>query len=378
MTARFTHWNRRVRFTGASGEPSSSYYGASNFLAAGTEVEPGGPGKGTFSDVGPLWQGDAWVFGGGASADDSRGDYPGASQVGSLVIEDVGTFQQPNIGLRLNPGNSDGFIVGPWAHIGGAEIAEFTAGVYTMIAYGGGDTDSVGTKLTGTVSAPVAGLSVVSAWFDDVAQASVASFLHTFGDVGIVGTANVAGPVFSDFRVGNLALLDDVEIEESTGFPIVLSLDKLSGIFESDALEGPGGLCDWWSVLVEVHEEEVGHLVGDADYAVGSGEARWRGVYTREATEAYPGADFDWILGDALENVEDHDLRVCGRRGMHGRNTRAKVWTAFRVLGVWGDWIEGAWVGERSAEAMKIKVELDRVTLDYQIRITRALLAVAN
>lgn len=378
MTALFTHWNRRVRFTGGAGESSSSFYNSSNFLAAGTEVEPGGAGKGTFTSGGPVWQGDAWVFGGGASADDSRGDYPGASQFGSLVIEDVGTFQQPNIGLRLNPGSSDGFIVGPWAHLGGAEIAEFTAGFYSMIAFGGAGTDVIGTKLTGTASPPVAGLSVIAAWYDDVAQVSIGSFLHSGGDVGIVGTTAVAGPVFSDFRAGNLALLDDVEIEESSGFPIVLSANKLSGIFESDALEGPAGPCDWWSVLVEVHEEEVGHLVGDADYAVGSGEARWRGIYTREATEAYPGGDFDWVLGDASENVEDHDLRVCGRRGMHGRNTRAKVWTAFRVAGSWGDWIEGAWVGERGAEAMKIKVELDRVTLDYEIRITRALLAVAT
>lgn len=378
MTALFTHWNRRVRFTGGAGTPSSSHYSATNFIAAGTEVEPGGPPKGDFTTPGPAWQGDAWGFSTGASADDVRGDPPGASQFGSLVIEDAVTFQQPNIGLRLNPGSSDGFICGPWAHLGGAEIAEFTAGVYTMIAFGGAGTDVVGTKLTGTASPPDAGLSVLAVWYDDVAQASILSLLHTSGDVGIVGTGNIAGPAFSDFRVGNLALLDDVEIEESTGFPIVLSANKLSGIFESETLEGPGGGCDWWSVLVEVHEEEVGHLVGDMDYAVGSGEGRWRGVYTREATEAYPGADFDWLVGDATKNVEDNDLRVCGLRGMHGRNTRAKVWTAFRVGGVWGPWIEGAWVGERGAEAMKIKVELDRVTLDYQIRITRALLAVAS
>ena len=378
MTALYTHWNRRVLFTGAAGQPSSSHYGSTNFISAGTEVEAFGPPKGSFTTAATAWQGDAWDFLGGASADDSRGDPPGASQVGSLVIEDVAVSQQPNIGLRLNPGSSDGFICGPWLHLGGAEIAEFTAGVYNMIAFGGAGIDGVGTKLTGTASPPVAGVSVLTVWFDDVPQASLPTALHTWGDVGVVGAGSVVGPVFSDFRAGNLALLDDVEIEESTGFPIVLSANKLSGSFESDAIEGPGGACDWWSVLVEVHEEEVGHLVGAADYAAGSGEARWRGVFTREASEAYPGADFDWVVSAANENVEDHDLKVCGRRGMHGRNTRAKVWTAFRVSGVWGPWIEGAWVGDRGVEAMKIKVELDRVTLDYQIRMTRALLAVAN
>jgi hypothetical protein len=389
MTATFTNWARRVRFTSPAYTWSSSAaaYSATPWLAQGTEVAAGGGDFGDYTAFGPiLAQGDIWEFNAtGATADELRGDAPGASQFGSLIIEDVSIWQQPAVVLRgtFGGGLDNGWFVSPWIHLGGVEVAEFTAGVYTLMGAGGAHVDVVGDKLTATATDPAnsaGGTTTIAAFYNDVAEFAFVSALHPAGEVGIAGTTWSTFPqgVFSNFLVGNLAILDNVEIEESDGFPIVLSAGQLSGSFQSEVIEGSGGACDWWSALVEVHEEEVGHLVGDADYEAGSGEARWRGVYTREATEAKPGADFDWLVGDATENVEDASLRVCGRKGMHGRNTRAKVWTRFRVSAVWGSWIEGAWVGNKAADAMQIKVELDRVSLDYQIRMTRVLLAVAT
>jgi len=386
MTATFNNWLRRVRFTGPAFTQSFVAYGATNWLAAGTEVAAGGGEFGDYTAFGPiLAQGDVWEFiGAGATADDERGDPPGLSQFASCIIQDTSVWQQPALVLRgtFGGGADNGFFVSPWIHLGGVEVAEFTAGVYTLLGAGGVHLDVPGDKLTASATDPAnsGGTTTVGAFYNDVLEFGLVSALHPTGECGAAGTTwkNVPNGVFSDLRFGNLAETDGVEVEESDGYPIILSPGILSGTFQSEVIEGSGGACDWWSALVEVHEEEVGHLVGDADYEAGSGEARWRGVYTREATEAKPGADFDWLVGDASQNVEDASLRVCGRKGMHGRNTRAKVWTRFRVAGVWGSYIEGAWVGNRSAEAMQIKVELDRVSLNYQIRMTRCLLAVAT
>lgn len=376
MAATFTNWTRRCGFVGTPGTTSVvRYAGVANFIAAGTRI---GTTSGFFDYVAaaPLWQGDVWNS--GAAVDDSRGDFPGVDQFVSIIIESLALWQCPAVLFRATQATGDGFMVTPWIHGGGYEIADFTAGAYLLLALGGSVVDVIGDKLSGSATLTGA-TSVLAGFLNDVAQITVASALHQSGDVGLVGPGTVTGNAGSDFRFGNGATLDGLEVDESSGFPIVISSDLLSGEFVSDVLEDPSAdACPWWSALVEVHEEEIGHLVGDADYAAGSGEARWRGVYTREATEARPGGDFDWTVGAATQNVEDAAYRVCGRRGMHGRNTRAKVWTRFRVASVWGSWIEGAWVGARAAEAMQIRVELDRVSLEYQIRMTRVLLAVAS
>ena len=161
---------------------------------------------------------------------------------------------------------------------------------------------------------------------------------------------------------------------------VLLELDagKLAGTALSRVVDMGTAEVRWWSLLVDSWQEGPTLTVGAATFTAGSGEARWRTPYGREASWLYPGGDFDTLVGSADFKVDDPAYYVAGREGGIGEHTRAAVWIRFDEGPGWGEWIRGPWVGFRYAQRVQYKIQLDRVDLEHERRIGRLELAVAQ
>lgn len=183
-------------------------------------------------------------------------------------------------------------------------------------------------------------------------------------------------------RTEQVALTAPTDVSTTTGLATGSGFiyELAAGFFEGQATMDEADLGSdqlaYWAVAVDHYGLEL-TAVGEALYGAGSGEARWRTVYGREATEGRPGADFEFKC-DSLVKVESADVRVCGHRGGHGENTGVLVECRFEVGAVWGDWIPGPFVGLWFARKIQVRVTAWRISELWQARITRIDVAAAT
>lgn len=151
---------------------------------------------------------------------------------------------------------------------------------------------------------------------------------------------------------------------------IELGAGKLQGSYESLEQDLGYQAPFFWRVLIDRREiEEL--TLGDLDFEMGSGEARWRTLEGRPASPFKPGVDWQLRLGDLdmpLGDLPD-TLLLGGHIGEVGSHTRVLVESRFYVNGVWTNYrqhVDRVVVASR----MQVRLALGRRTTGYTVRAT--------
>jgi len=363
------NWLLRIDFTDASAPTDcATLYSGFSCPATGTQTQGGGfEGSSGSSEQGT-------GFGSSAIPTDRR-FHPPDDQWARVKFASVASTFSPGPMVRCDSGTGTDDWGSTATTMGGTtEIFEHTSGAYTQLGTGAGPTPVVGD----TIYCQADG-STISAGLNNAEDVSLTSALHASGDPGIYSFTSPGNAVGDDFAAGDLATLTDIEIEEDSaaGFPLMISANRYYGSYVGREIDLGSEATRFWSVAVDSYEQES-VSVEEVDALRGSGESRWRTVLGREASTGFPGADFETRKNSAIKNNE-HGYTRSGRQGVVGTNTRAKVSVRFMdASATWGAWIPGAWVGEKKARGIQVKIELDRRALKFQRRVTRIEVAHAS
>lgn len=152
---------------------------------------------------------------------------------------------------------------------------------------------------------------------------------------------------------------------------IELAVGRLSGTYESLEQDVGYQAPFFWRVLIDRREiEDV--TLGDLDFELGSGEARWRTLEGRPASPYQPGVDWQHELGDFEGPLGDlpSTLMLGGHMGEVGSHTRVLVESRFYVNGAWTDYLEHV---DRVvvASRMQVRLTLNRRTTGFTARATK-------
>lgn len=156
---------------------------------------------------------------------------------------------------------------------------------------------------------------------------------------------------------------------------IALTGSLLSGTYESPELDLGYQAAAWWQVSVDTRELDL-LTVDEAQFEVGSGEARWRTANGRPASPAAPGIDWETAVDDVAVLVDDLPASrlVHGLVGETGSHTRVLVESRFFAGGVWSSYARHGdqW---RSASKLQVRLTLQREDARYQPSVSRLRLA---
>lgn len=360
------NWSLKVDFDGHADATDmlTAYPGTANCPGTSlrTEETTGFSGTNASAEQGVAWDSNA-------TADKRRSHPPSLDHYSQVKVVSLAGPHSPGVLMRCDAAANDDYGMRPPLHAW-REIFEHLGGVFTSLVFNFsaptvvGDTlycECKGTTLNGGRNG-----------FQDITTTDAT---HVSGDVGIESFRNPTSAIGDDWEAGDNAVLTGLSILEdaegvAAGFPLEMSAGVFVATYVGHEHDLGTDALRWWSVLVDSHERET-ELVSSATYGAGSGEANWRHVLGREATEGKPGGNFD-LRADSLLKVDDDELRVAGSKGQHGRHTRARVYTRFLdAAQVWGPYLAGEWVGKKQARGIQIKIDVDRISLSYQRRITK-------
>jgi len=174
------------------------------------------------------------------------------------------------------------------------------------------------------------------------------------------GTAAVITRSELPTPTGSLSGLSYAASPTGKGNGVIKIDDGVSvGTYETLELDAGYQAPFFWKVGRDHQEIDVAAEVDDLDFALDSGEARWRTVDTRPASPGITGVDWQTTVDDLSYPIDDvaDDLRVQGHVGEAGTHTTMLVESRFYTDGVWGSWLTHV---DRVVVASKIQV---RITL---------------
>jgi hypothetical protein len=156
---------------------------------------------------------------------------------------------------------------------------------------------------------------------------------------------------------------------EFSGGVLQLQSAVLSGSYVSAEQDAGYQAPFFWQVRWDRRElEDV--TVGELDFAVGSGEARWRTIEGRPASSGVPGLDWETTVGDLAMPLSDLplSLRVGGHIGEVGTHTQVLVESRFYVDGAWTAYREHV---DRTvlASRMQVRVTIHRREVVYRATV---------
>lgn len=199
-------------------------------------------------------------------------------------------------------------------------------------------------------------------------------------DSGLYGPAVVvAEPTWQPTGTAELLVVDDFATTpagthsgtawNATDGCIELSGDNLTGTYTSAEQDLGSDQTAYWRVRVDRQElEDV--TIGDLDFELGSGEARWRTLAGRPASPAAPGVDWQTLISDLDVPIGDlpADFLIGGHVGEAGAHSQILLETRFYSAGAWGAWREHL---DRvvTARRMQARLTFNRRTSGYRARL---------